>query len=454
MNSPAEFSRKSSEEDSNPPFESASADFSTPKPGNSIPRESGRAFIDSPLPRRRSGGGAPERVYLVIFDGLSNSELQYLIDRNDAAIENLRRILDRAARFRYGSTVNFPTITWPSHSTLLTGAWCGHHDIVNPTYYDRESRRPLAPQAEGILTEKYLGPEVETLYEAFHRALGPDTFTANIHEPQGRGADHAALENRIVGPRDRLKALTAEYMTEIDPRYRSDGHESVHREATLDVRGLAQAMVLFDDPTHPLPVLVVHEFALTDGAGHEYGPHGEGLRAAIAESDRRLGRILDMLEEKGLFESTLFVFTADHGMAAQDVTLKADPARHPERIGMKTITGAPMIWLRDLDVQVEPAPDGRTARVIVRDNDPDVSGEKPPVEAAEVLVQTAPNTVLARLTTNEAGVAGFATPADVAAADVVIAVRHEDYNPRRLRLDGTNLLPDLRQELYAELLGG
>jgi hypothetical protein len=202
-----------------------------------------------------------------------------------------------------------------------------------------------------------------------------------------------------------------------------------------------------------VPTLVVHEFALTDGAGHEYGPHGEGLRTAVAESDRRLGRVLDLLEEKGLFESTLFVFTSDHGMAAQDVTLKADPAHHPERIGMKTITGAPMIWLRDLDVQVEPAPDGRTARVLVCDNDADTSGEKPPVEGAEVLVQTAPNTVIARLSTNEAGVAGFAKPADVADEDVVIAIRHDDYNPRHVRLDGTNLLLDLRKELYSSRLG-
>ncbi|MBI3784527.1 MAG: alkaline phosphatase family protein [Deltaproteobacteria bacterium] len=136
---------------------------------------------------------APERVYLVLFDGLSNSELRHLIDSHDPAIANLRRLLDRSAMFTYGSTVNFPSITWPSHSTIMTGAWCGHHDVVNPTYYDRALRQPLAPQGQGMMTEGYLGSGVETLYEAFHRVLGPQAFTANIHEPQGRGADHAAL---------------------------------------------------------------------------------------------------------------------------------------------------------------------------------------------------------------------------------------------------------------------
>jgi hypothetical protein len=298
------------------------------------------------------------------------------------------------------------------------------------------------------MTEGFLGSGVETLYEAFHRVLGPHAFTANIHEPQGRGADHAAVERRVVGPRDRLKALTADFVGAIDPRYTRDGHEAVHREALLDARGLAQVLVLFDDPSHPPPVLVAHEFTLTDGAGHEYGPHAEGLRAAVAESDRRLGCVLDMLDAKGLLDSTLFVFTSDHGMAAQDVELSANPARHPERIGMKALTGEPMIWLHDLDVQVEPAADGRTARVIVCRNDADPGGERAPIAGAEVVVHAPLGARLATLTTNDAGIAGFATPADVAPSQIVLAVHHPDFNSRHLRLDGSNLGVDLRRELY------
>jgi phosphonoacetate hydrolase len=404
----------------------------------------------------------PQRAYFVVFDGLSNSELHHLLDTNDPAIRNLRRILDRSAFFTHGSTVNFPSITWPSHSTIFTGAWCGHHDIVNPTYYDRERRQALAPQGQGVGTEVYLGRDVETLYEVFHRVLGSQAFTASIHEPQGRGADHAPLERRVVGPRDRLKALTAEFLSDIDPLYAAEGKDAVQREAILDARGLAQLMVLFDDPSHPPPALVAHEFALTDGAGHEYGPHGAGLHRAIAESDRRLGCVLDMLEAAGLLDSTLFVFTSDHGMAAQDVKRGANPARHLERIGMQVITGEPMIWLRDLDVCIEAAPDGRTARITVCDNDADTSGEKPPVRDAEILVRTAAGVGDAGLTesgggllvhTDDAGIAGFAKPADVAPHHIVVSVRHRNYNPRHLRLDGTSLALDLRRELYGSEAG-
>lgn len=409
-----------------------------------LERQDGRVLEEILEP----GGPRPRRIYLILFDGLSNSELQELLDRDHPAIRNLRRLLDRSARFTYGSTVNFPSITWPSHSTILTGAWCGHHDIVNPTYYVRASRQALAPQGQGMMTEGYLGSGVETLYEAFHRVLGRDALTVNIHEPQGRGADHAALEQRVLGRRDRLRAVTPDFVRDIHPRYAAEGREAVHREAVLDARGLAQLTVLLEDADLPPPAFVAHELALTDGAGHDYGPHADGLRDAIAETDRRLGQVLDLLERHRLLDSTLFVFTSDHGMASQHIELRANPARHPERMGMKTVIGEPMIWLRDLAVTVEAAADGRTARVIVLDNDADPSGEQPPVEGAEVLVHCPTDRTLAHLHTNAAGVAGFATPADVSAKDVGISIRHPDYNPRHLRLSGEPLGVDLRRELY------
>ena len=122
----------------------------------------------------------------------------------------------------------------------------------------------------------YLGSGFETLYEAFARVRG--SFTAAINEPQGRGATHASLERRTIGDRARLRSLTAEYRKEMSPRWERDGFEDVYNEAVIDVRGMAQVEVLFDDPDHPPPDLVVHEFALTDAAGHNYGAHGDGCQ--------------------------------------------------------------------------------------------------------------------------------------------------------------------------------
>jgi len=414
-----------------------------------LARQDGRVLEELLAP---VGASRPERTYLILFDGLSHAELMHLLANDDPGVKNLRRVLARAALFSHGSTVNFPSITWPSHSTILTGAWCGHHDIVNPAYYVRSKVESVAPQAQAMLTEGFLGDEVETLYEVFNRVLGGETVTAAIHEPQGRGAQHAPLEQRLVMSKARLKALSPELLAEIDERHARAGHEDVHREAQLDARGLAQALALFDSGDHPPPAFVAHEFAMTDGAGHSYGPHGAGLRAAVAETDHRLGRVLDLLDRKGLFESTLFVFTSDHGMAAQNVALGANPARHLERIGMKVVTHEPMVWLREMALTVVAASDRRTARIEVYDHDADTQGERRPVPGADVLVSVHgaddDQATSIRIKTNEAGIAGFSIPADLPLARFAVSVRHDDFNPRHIRLDGTSLGIDLRQELY------
>jgi hypothetical protein len=329
---------------------------------------------------------------------------------------------------------------------------------VNPTYYLRETREVVTPQGQQFDSAKYLGDEVETLYEAFHRVFGPwdamkGALTAAIHEPCTRGADHSVLERRVVGDRGRLRELTPECVEDINPRWKAEGHEAAYNEAFVDSRGIAQVLVLFTEDSHPPPMFVFHEFTLPDGTAHDFGPHSEGHRDAVDETDKRIGRVLDMLEERGLFESTLFLVTADHGMAPTKTALAANQGELLPREGMKAIVPAPLIYLIDMHVDIEHARDGRTATLTVLANDADAAGEQPFVAGAEITVSGPGAHVIAHAKTDAFGVAGVALPADLPADEVVVSVHHDDYNPRRLRLDGSNILPDLRELLYGATKG-
>ncbi len=393
----------------------------------------------------------PKRVYMFLLDGLSHSELRYQLDNNRDAIPNLAGLVERGAMLSHGSIVNFPSITWPSHSTILTGAWCGHHDVVNPTFYLREHRETVPIQGNVFETERYLSPDVETLYEAFKRAGGEGTITASIHEPQGRGADHAVFERRIIGDKARLKALTAEMASDVSPRWAADDMAAMTREEIVDIRGMAQVINLFDHCGDKLPMFVAHEFVLTDGAGHDYGPHHEGLREALYRTDKRIGAVLEMFRARGLIESTLFVVTSDHGMAAQRVELKANPAREPERAGIQGVFAEPMIYLRDLRVELERARDLRSLRVTVLDNDHLPDGEHPPLAGARVTLHGRGDAVIAESRTPDNGRVAFATPADVSDAELTVSVELKGFNSRKLRADGKSLAKDIRQILYANL---
>ncbi|MGE0597929.1 MAG: alkaline phosphatase family protein [Dehalococcoidia bacterium] len=401
-----------------------------------------------------SSTGKPERVYIILLDGQSHTDLRHRLETEPDAIPNLRRLIDRGVMLQHGSITNFPSITWPSHNAIGSGAWCGHHDIVNPSYYVRETRETVSPQGQQFDTARFLADGVETLYEAFHRVYGAwdgktGVVTASVNEPCTRGAAHASLERRLLGDRGELIMLTKETEHEISPRWfqelESDGHKL---QGQIDNRALAQARQLFLDQSHPAPIFTYHEFAQPDSSAHDYGPHHEGARQALDETDVRIGHLLRTIEERGMFESTLFVITTDHGMAQQDVSLTANPARIPQRDGMEAITTEPCIYLRDLDVEIVPQADGRTAQVTVLDNDAETSGEKPPVSGAELLVSDHKDGRVARVLTDANGVAGISIPADLRPSDLRIRVHAEGFNPRHMLLDGNNLALDLQRVLY------
>ena len=395
----------------------------------------------------------PERVYIMLLDGLSNTELKERLERDRESIPNLARIIEAGAMFTYGTTVNFPSITWPSHNALGSGAWCGHHDVVNPTYYLRERKQTVTPQGMQFDTGRFVGTGVETFYEAVHRVFGKwdgheGAVTASINEPCMRGAQHSTLERDLLVDGDKIREMSRQNRDDTCPRWKEDGQESVYRSSAVDIHGLSQALLLFDDEKMPPPKFTYHEFSVTDAVGHDYGPHGDGIFQAMIETDKRIGKILSLLDRKGLYESTLFVVTTDHGMSPIKTDLAADQVQAVLEAGLKAVVPAPLVYLIDVEVIVEPSNDGRTVTATVQENDADASGEKKPVSGATVQVIAPHQRVVAEAATDQFGVCGLPLPVGEDPAGLVVSVHHNDFNPRHLRLDGTNVVEDIRERLY------
>ena len=397
----------------------------------------------------------PERVYIFLLDGLSNTELKEQLEHDRESIPALSRIIDGGAMFEYGTIVNFPSITWPSHNALGTGAWCGHHDIVNPTYHLRETKETVTPQGITFDTGRFLSDGVETMYEAVHRVYGEwdpksrqGAVTASINEPCSRGAAHSTLERQLLVSGEAVRAVARENKEDTNPRWKAEEQDGIYRYSGTDIQGLAQSLLLFGGDATPPPTFTYHEFSLTDAVGHDYGPHHPALRDALIETDKRIGKILAQIEARGLFESTLFVITTDHGMAPIDIDLAADQVRAVVDAGLKAVTTMPLVYLLDMSVAVEPAMDGRTVTVAVQDNDADQHGDRKPVAGARVEIIAPQRRVVAEAETDRFGVAGLPLPVDLDPNDIVVGVHHHDFNSRHLWLDGSNVVEDPRARLY------
>lgn len=401
------------------------------------------------------GGSRPDRAYILLLDGLSNTELKRRLETDRESIPNLARLIDRGVMFEYGTIVNFPSITWPSHNALGTGAWCGHHDTVNPTYHLREKRETITPQGMMWETGKYVTGDVETLYEAVHRVWGKwdgrkGEVTASINEPCMRGAGHATLERRMLVDLGKLTELARMNKEDTNPRWKADGQDDAYRASGSDIQGMAQSMMLFSSETQPPPKFTFHEFSLTDAVGHDYGPHHDAVFDAMVETDRRIGKVLSVLDARGLFDSTLFVITTDHGMAPIDTTKAADQALAVKDAGLSCVLTAPLVYLLDMAVLLQPSADGRTLSATVLENDADESGEHPAVAGATLSVISHEGKVIAEAETDAFGTCGLPLPAGEDPEHMVVRVEHEKFNTRHLRLDGSNVFDNLAERLYGQ----
>jgi predicted AlkP superfamily pyrophosphatase or phosphodiesterase len=59
-------------------------------------------------------------------------------------------------------------------------------------------------------------------------------------------------------------------------------------------------------------------FSDVDHAGHEYSPDALETRDAVIKVDTNLGRLIDGLKARGIFEDVNLIIVSDHGMAIQD----------------------------------------------------------------------------------------------------------------------------------------
>lgn len=70
----------------------------------------------------------------------------------------------------------------------------------------------------------------------------------------------------------------------------------------------------FDLPSSEMPVFMTLYFEDPDHQGHQVGPDDPQITEAIGRIDRMIGRLIDGLEKRGVFEDVTIILVGDHGM--------------------------------------------------------------------------------------------------------------------------------------------
>jgi len=242
----------------------------------------------------------PPRVIVISVDGMMPST--YTGPQAETLVPNIARVA-RAGVWAEGMIGVFPTVTYPSHTTIITGVLPAVHGIVDNRILDPENRSNgawywyardikaptlmAAARARGLRTAGInwpvtVGMEMDVLMPEFYRSPHPEALS---------------LTRALSSPRGLIDGMEAE-------RGKPFGWLP-----TDDDRAELSAYVVGKyDPN----LMLVHLIDL-DTAQHTYGPGSPEALATLKKVDAAAGKIIDAVKAAGRADRTDVIVLSDHG---------------------------------------------------------------------------------------------------------------------------------------------
>ncbi len=257
----------------------------------------------------RAAGPQTDRcVIMVTIDGFANF---YLDDpRSDVPV--MRKLAAEGARAEGGMIASFPTVTWSSHTTLVTGASPARHGVVGNSYFDRATGKTVQLILDRVL-DKDQTVQVPTIYDAAHQA---GLKTAAVCWPASR--ETRSLDWTVP---DMFEAEawpdfgTRTWLEEM----RRAGLPVDKQNAWCRLPGggvprdwLYTRMVRHVLQTHA-PNLILLHLVEPDHVQHAHGPRSDEAYWVASYADDRIRDVVEAMEASPMAgKATLFVLS-DHG---------------------------------------------------------------------------------------------------------------------------------------------
>ncbi len=259
-------------------------------------------------------GSTASHVVVFLLDGCNANLLTSVVEAGEAP--HIADLIDSGATFGHGSMASLPTATLANHTTAVTGAHPGHSGVPHNAWVVRGSDEniDLLEFEQMFWAMRHLSPDVETLFDALQRTR-PGSFSSASFEFCDTGAAFSSFG--LVRGGDQSGLPPVEVIRHLDrDAAASDSYLFMSKVDHLSISHTVDCW----DRVHgnELPSLSWCSLALTDEAGHESGPHGELARAAVRDSDPRIGEVLAAVDRAGVRDDTAVLVIADHGMEQSD----------------------------------------------------------------------------------------------------------------------------------------
>ncbi len=283
-------------------------------------------------------------VIIITIDGFA----AYLLDDPKSPIPNLRKLAAEGV-VAAGMKVSNPSVTWPNHTTLVTG--------VSPVKHSVLYNGLMVPEKNGELrrvpeTDKADLVAVPTVYDFLHKK---GFTTAAVNWPCTRNT--ATLDDNFPDVPNMIHYSTPQLVRElVAAKILVDSSD-----ATFADKGGKRDDVWTDAACYVLrtrrPNFFLLHLLIVDGTQHRFGPQSPEGYEALGNADQHIGQIFETLEKSGLRETTSVFIVADHGF--EHVTKNIVPsvilrkAGLASRVQMISEGGTAMLYLHSRETKNE-----------------------------------------------------------------------------------------------------
>jgi predicted AlkP superfamily pyrophosphatase or phosphodiesterase len=304
----------------------------------------------------------PKLVLAVVIDQF---RYDYLIRFRKDYNAGFTRVLEHGAVFTDAHHIHFPTVTAVGHSTFMSGATPSISGIVGNEWYDRETGRSVTSVSDDNV--QLVGGPGGKAGASPHRMLVStlgDEMKMDGREPKVIGisikdrsailpAGHMADAAYWFDSESKSWVTSTYYMKELPewvrqinaagPQSKYAGAKWMPIDAKDDkaepfcvmgggspqcgpieatpwgnelIEAFAEKAIAVENMgKHSGTDILTVSFSSNDYVGHAKGPDSPEVRDISIRTDRLLGKLLDYVDAQVGAGNTLFVMTADHGVA-------------------------------------------------------------------------------------------------------------------------------------------
>lgn len=228
----------------------------------------------------RDVGDAAPPLLLVSIDGFRHDYMQMV---ELPALEKLAADGLRADSLQHV----FPTKTFTTHYSLATGLYAENTGVVANSMWDPERKSSFSLGNRDAISDGYWY-DGEPIWNTVEKA---GKIAATYFWP-GSEAQIGGMRPSVWKP------------------YAGD----TPHDARVD-----QVLEWLDLPPDQRPTFLTLYFSAVDSAGHAHGPGHPKTVEAMIEVDRALGRLIEGLVQRDLYDDIHILVTSDHGMEVIDL---------------------------------------------------------------------------------------------------------------------------------------